>query len=64
MERLRRSNGLGLRRADIHGNGDVRYGVLAGLDVLAMKGGAMREAIIIGTILIIAVIIWRPRKGR
>ena len=28
-----------------------------------MKGGTMREAIIIGTILIIAVIIWRPRKG-
>jgi hypothetical protein len=28
-----------------------------------IRGGKMREAIIIGTILIIAVIIWRPRKG-
>ena len=63
MERLRRSNGLGLYRTGLSDDSGYRYGVLAGMDVLAIRGGVMREAIIILTILIIAAWIWRPRKG-
>ena len=61
--RLRTGNNLVLRRADLADRGGCRYGVLSDLDRRLIRGGKMREAIIIGTILIIAVIIWRPRKG-
>ena len=63
MGRLRRSDGLVLDRPYLHGDGGYRYGLWANLDRNLIRGGKMREAIIIGTILILAVIIWRPRKG-
>lgn len=49
-----------LDRACVHGNNDDRYGVLRGLDRNLLRGGNM--GIVIG-ILIIAVILWWPRKG-
>lgn len=63
MGRLRTYNNLVVCRADLANRGGCRYGVLSDLDRRLIRGGKMREAIIIGTILIIAVIIWRPRKG-
>lgn len=55
---------MGLDRSRLHGNNEYRYGVLGNLDVHMVKGGRMREAIIISVILILAVIFWMPRKGR
>lgn len=52
-----------LDRTDFYGIGGVRYGVLRGVDVHMVKGGQMREAIIISVILILAVLMWMPRKG-
>ena len=63
MGRLRRNNNLVMDRPDLHGDGGSRYGLWADLDSKLIRGGKMREAILIGTILILAVIIWRPRKG-
>lgn len=59
---VRGSNGLVVDRACVHGNNDDRYGVLRGLDVHMVRGGKMREAVIISAILLIAVIIWKPRQ--
>lgn len=49
-------------RTDLHGDNVNRYGVLGGVDRNILKGGSMREAIIISAILILAVILWAPRK--
>ena len=57
---VRRSDDLVVDRACVHGNNNDRYGVLRGLDVHMVRGGNM--GIVIG-ILIIAVILWWPRKG-
>lgn len=46
-----------------HGSDKHRDGVLGSVDVFLLKGGAMREAIIISVILILAVWLWMPRKG-
>lgn len=54
---------MDMDRANLHGAVGCRYGGLSILDIHLIRGGVMREAIIIGTILILAVIIWRPRKG-
>ena len=56
----RRSNDLVVDRTSLHGNSINRYGVLRGLDRNLLRGGDM--GIVIG-ILIIAVILWWPRKG-
>lgn len=58
-----RSKHFQLDRTDLHGNDVDRYGVLGGLDRNLLKGGNMKEAIIITTILIVALIIWRPKKN-
>lgn len=58
-----RGNSLVMDRADLHGIVGDRHGVLRCLDVHMVRGGPMREAIIISVILILAVIVWRPRKG-
>ena len=51
-------------RTDLHGDHEYRNAVLTNLDILLIRGGSMREAIIIGTILILVVIVWRkPKKG-
>lgn len=52
-----------LDRACVHGDIGSRYGVLRNMDVHLVRGGPMREAIIISVILILAVIVWTPRKG-
>lgn len=62
MERLRRSESFVLDRTFLHGNVGRDYGVFSSLDVHMVKGGEMREIIIISIILILAVLIWRPRK--
>lgn len=63
MERRRSSNGIGLHRPGSSCSGEHRDGVLEHLDRNLLRGGAMRELIIIAVILIIALIIWKPRKG-
>ena len=59
----RRNQYLELAWPDLHGNNKHRDGVLGNLDVFLIRGGAMREAIIISAILILAVIVWMPKKG-
>ena len=49
-------------RSDLHGRDVVRFGVLGVLDRNLLKGGVMKEAIIISVILIVAVVIWAPRN--
>ena len=61
--RIRRSNGMVMARTDIHGNNVHRYGMLGCLDVNLLRGGTMREAIIISVILIFAVLLWMPKRG-
>lgn len=58
-----RGQHLELHRTDLYGNNKHRDGVLGNLDVFLIRGGAMREAIIISAILILAVIVWMPKKG-
>lgn len=58
-----RGNDLDKDRIGIHGNSKHRDGVLGCLDVFLLKGGAMREAIIISAILILALWLWMPKKG-
>lgn len=58
-----RGNSLVMDRAGLHGDNEYRNAVLRCLDVHMVKGEIMREAIIISVILILAVIVWRPRKG-
>ena len=48
-------------RIDIHGNGSVRDGVLRCMDVHMVRSGNMCKVLII---LIIAVILWWPRKKK
>lgn len=50
-------------RTDFHGSHEYRNCVLRSVDVHLVKGGPMREAIIISVILILAVLMWMPRKG-
>jgi len=57
---VRGSNGLVVDRTCVHGNNGDRYGVLRCLDVNLLRGGNMG---IVAGILIIAVILWWPRKG-
>ena len=52
-----------LHRTGVYGSNEYRNAVLRTLDVYLVKGGPMREAIIIGVILILAVIFWTPKKG-
>jgi len=56
----RRSDHLVMDRTHLHGSGCTRYGVLRCLDVHMVRTGNM--GIVVG-ILIIAVILWWPRKG-
>ena len=63
MNGLRKGNSLVVDRISVYGNHGNRYGVMRNLDVHMVRGGKMREAIIISVILIVAVIIWMPRKG-
>ena len=59
-----KSNSMVMDRIGIHGSDEYRNAVLCALDANLVRGGNMREAIIIGTILILAVIVWhKPRKG-
>lgn len=58
-----RGNSMELGWTYFHGNHEHRNGVLGHLDVHMVKGGQMREAIIISVILILAVLMWMPRKG-
>ena len=57
-----RSKHIVVDRSDPYGNGVNRYGVLGVMDRNLLKGCYMREAIIISVILIMAVIIWAPKK--
>lgn len=52
-----------LDRLDLHGDRIDRSGILRNLDAHLVRGGPMREAVIIAGILILALILWRPRKG-
>lgn len=64
MNGMGRRSHLGqLARTDIHGNNVHRYGVLGCLDVNLLRGGTMREAIIISVILIFAILLWMPKRG-
>lgn len=54
---------MGLSRVGVHDYRGYCDGVQSGIRFRMIRGGRMREAIIIGTILILAVIIWKPRKG-
>lgn len=58
-----RGQHLELHRPDLYGGNEYRNAVLRNLDVHLVRGGAMREAIIISAILILAVIVWMPKKG-
>lgn len=58
-----RGQHLELHRTDLHGGHEYRNAVLRTLDAHLVRGGAMREAIIISAILILAVIVWMPKKG-
>jgi len=58
-----RGQHLELHRPDLHGGNEYRNAVLRNLDVHLVRGGRMREAIIISAILILAVIVWMPKKG-
>lgn len=58
----RRNNAGDLDRTRLHGNIDGRYGWLRNLDIHMVRGGKMREAVIISTILLLAVILWLPRQ--
>lgn len=53
------NHSLELDRTRIHGSSGDRYGVLRGVDVHMVRSGNM--GIVVG-ILIIAVIIWWPKK--
>lgn len=57
---------LVLDRTDLYGSRRGRNGPLASIDFRLIRGGKMREAIIISTIMILTVIMWWPkeRKGR
>lgn len=57
-----RSKHFQLDRSDLHGLRVDRYGVLGVMDRNLLKGGLMKEAIIISVILILAVILWAPRN--
>ena len=57
-----RSKHMVVGRTDLHGDNVNRYGVLGGVDRNILKGGNMKEAIIISAILILAVILWAPRN--
>ena len=59
----RRSYGMVLDRSDLYGNDVHRNGVLHGMDVSLRGIRTMREVTIILLILILAVWMWRPRKG-
>ena len=59
----RKSNSMVVDRPSVHGSSDSRYGWMRVMDVHMVRGGPMKEAIIISVILIVAVIIWMPRKG-
>ena len=59
----RGNHSLVLGRSDHHGIGGTRDGFLRVVDAHLVKGGTMREAIIISAILIIAIWLWMPRKG-
>ena len=50
-------------RLGVHGCDEYRNGVLHTLDAHLVRGGTMREAIIISVFLILAVIVWMPKKG-
>lgn len=63
MKHVGGSNSLVMDRSGLHGDNEYRNAVLRCLDIHMVKGGIMREAIIISVILILAVVIWRPRKG-
>ena len=52
-----------LVRTGIYGGVGNRYGVLRGLDVHVVRGGKMREVVIILIFLITAIIVWMPKKG-
>ena len=58
-----RGNGMELDRTHFHGDHEYRNAVLRTLDAHLVRGGAMREAIIISVFLILAVIVWMPKKG-
>lgn len=58
-----KGNSMVMDRTHIHGSHECRNGVLRNLDAHLVKGGAMREAIIISVILIMAVVAWMPKKG-
>ena len=54
---------MGLSRACVFDSDRHRNGLWTNLDVCMIRGGRMREAIIIGLFLILAIIAWKPRKG-
>lgn len=59
---VRGSNDLVVVGPSLHGTSNDRYGWMRVLDVHMVRGGKMREAVIISAILLIAVIIWKPRQ--
>lgn len=59
-----RGNSMVMDRLGVHGCDEYRNGVLHTLDAHLVRGGTMREAIIIGFFLITAILVWTiPRKG-
>lgn len=56
----RANHSMVMDRISVHGGSDNRYGWMSNLDVHCVRTGNM--GIVIG-ILIIAVIVWWPRKG-
>ena len=63
MNGLRKGNGMELVRTGVYGGIGNRYGVLRHLDVHVVRGGKVREVIIILIFLITAIIVWMPKKG-
>lgn len=59
---VRRSDALVVVGPSLHGTSNDRYGWMRVMDVHMVRGGKMREAVIISAILLIAVIIWKPRQ--
>lgn len=63
MNGLRKGNGMELVRTGFSDRSRHRYGVWSGISFRMIRGGKMREVIIIFIFLITAIIVWMPKKG-
>ena len=64
VQKRRANNNMVMDRADLLGSDITRNAVLLNLDAHLVKGGKMRELMIITLILILALFIWAQKGGR